>query len=207
MNRRTLFKLLAMLPFVGSAATRILAKGMAKPTIAPGPYLPPFFPKWNKATDGLEEAGRWAIEVERFQLPAMVVPRVGEVWETVRDCEVTFRPRFEGGRPQFDFRDGQRSALPAFAFLFGGPAQLQPGERVRIVSVDNDKKPLYAVFRPLRYDELHTVVVPEEVRGAVNYIGYTLSVKTAKTLADFRKDQVQSYFNQDFRLVEKAAIA
>ena len=55
---------------------------------------------------------------------------------------------------------------------------------------------------PLRYDELHEYIVPEETRQLAGYEGYTLSVKTARTISDFGKGPCHTYFNEDFRLVE-----
>jgi hypothetical protein len=45
-------------------------------------------------------------------------------------------------------------------------------------------------------------MVPEEVRSTLGYQGYTLQLKTAKTITDFRKDICQTYFNEAFRLVK-----
>src|SRR5262245_6266443 len=93
MTRRTLFKFLAMIPLVGPTIAKAMVKSNFKPSIGYKHYLPECFPKWDRAVDGLEPAGQWAIEIERARLPAdMVFPRVGQVWEAARDCEVTFRP-------------------------------------------------------------------------------------------------------------------
>src|SRR5712692_497329 len=52
--------------------------------------LPPP-PKWDRTTDGLEDAHKWAADYQRSLLPPGVVfPREGQIWETVRDCEVRF---------------------------------------------------------------------------------------------------------------------
>ncbi len=84
-----------------------------------------------------------------------------------------------------------------------GLAQLQRGERVRILEVG--PKPIVVDFRPLRYHELHESIVPEETRRKPGYQGYTLRVKTAKTIADFREEICKTYFNEAFRLVEDVA--
>jgi len=197
MTRRTLFKFLALIPLVGPALAKSLAKSNFKPALAYKPYLPEFFPKWDRAVDGLEEAGKWALEIKRAQLPSGIVfPHVGQIWETVRDCQVAFRPR--GSGPLKVIERGM------FVML-GGTTQIQAGEKVRILGLDHPDKPLYICFQPLRYAELHAAIVSDEIRLKPGYAGYELSVKSVKTIADFGKDAPQTFFNEAFRLVEDGA--
>lgn len=87
----------------------------------------------------------------------------------------------------------------------GGIAHLRQGERIRVLGVDDARKPLRVTFQPVRYEELHEGIVPEDIRSAPGYLGYELSAKTARTIADFQKGQCPTYFNEVFRLVEDAA--
>jgi hypothetical protein len=59
-------------------------------------------------------------------------------------------------------------------------------------------------YQPVRYQELHAGIVPEDVRRTQGYLGYELSVKTAKTIADFTKEQFPTFFNEAFTLVADA---
>jgi hypothetical protein len=87
------------------------------------------------------------------------------------------------------------------AFMGFGEAKLRRGERVRILPVE-DPKPVCVSFLPVRYEELHQDIVPEEVRKLPCYQGYMLQLKTAKTVPDFAKGNSQTYFTEAFRLVE-----
>lgn len=201
MTRRTLFKLVALFPLVGPSVAKALMKSEVAPFPSYPAYLPPFFPKWDRAIDGLEEAGKWATEIERSRLPSnMVLPRVGQIWETVRDCAVSFRPCFSIEQTQAAGSDG---LVPkrAWKLLFGGSTQLREGERIRVIGVDDPDKPLQVHFQPVRYEELHAGIVPEDIRCAPGYQGYKLFLKTVKTIPDLRKGDCQSYFNETFRLI------
>jgi hypothetical protein len=114
---------------------------------------------------------------------------VGQVWEALRDCEVAFRPL---------------GAVP-LPFKLGGTARLRAGEKIRILGLDHPDKPFNVCFQPLRYSELHADIVPDEIRLKPGYADYDLSVKTAKTIADFSKDAPQTFLNEAFRLVEEVA--
>jgi hypothetical protein len=205
MTRRSLFKLLALLPWVGPTVVQALTKaGPAAKTVY-APYLPAFFPKWNRAIDGLEDAGKWVSDIEQALLPRDIVfPQVGQIWEAVRNCEVTFRASI--CVPESDTELLLKKCGPKFISAHldllarGGRAQLPQGEKVRIVGIV-DYKPLYVVFKPIRYDELHERIVPEGVRLANGYCGYELSLKIARTISDFDKANCQTYFNEVFRPV------
>src|SRR4030095_15774167 len=145
--------------------------------------IPKHFPKWDKKTDGLEDAGSWALDHERSRLPAdMVIPRPGQIWETVRDCEVAFRaflpaprptallPTLPKGLARFTAPD-MKSYMRQF-----GTTRLQRGEKVRVCELW-EPKPISIAFVPLKYDELQESIVPPEVRSLAGYHGYTLSVK------------------------------
>jgi hypothetical protein len=240
MTRRTLLKLLVLLPLVGPGIAKALAKSGLKPARRFTPYLPAEFPKWNRAVDGLEEAGSWVLKLERSRLPQNVLfPQVGQVWEAVRDCEVQFRadnncevhcrthlnfypPRLPvvglpqgvvpvpgpvavpaGGAGCKRPSPCQPSACARCPLLFpGGTAQLDQGERVRILELDGPP-PIFVHFRPLRYEELHAHIVPEDIRKLPGYGGYVLSLKTAKTVSDLalaNKKGRQSWFLENFKL-------
>jgi hypothetical protein len=191
-TRRTLLKLVGLFPLAGPTIIKALATPSLKPKLTYGLYLPAHFPKWDQATDGLEEAGKWALELERSRLPSdTIFPCAGQVWEAVRDCEVSFRPCFSSTR----ITGGQLVAM------LGGRAQLRQGELVRILGTDNPK-PIYVTFSPVRHRELEDSIVPEEFRILPGYRDYQLQAKTAKTVSDFDKKNLQTYFNETFRLVE-----
>jgi hypothetical protein len=200
MSRRTLLKLVALLPWAGPAIAKALAKSQYRPGPICAPYLPATFPTWNRAIDGLSDAGKWVMDIERSRLPDdLVFPRAGQVWATVRDCEVSFRASIDYGISPPD----PARLLQDFARLFG-VALLRQGERVRILGVDDPDKPLSVTFQPLRYQELHERVVPEDIRRSPGYAGYELSLKTAKTLSVYGKETPQTYFTEAFMLVDAA---
>ena len=173
--------------------------------------IPAQFPKWNRTTDGLEDAAQWIMDCERSRLPPdMVFPHAGQVWETIRDCEVSLHASFFG-RPKFD-TGGLPKEFAAFRPIDSksymvqfGLAQLRRGERVRMLEVG--PKPIVVSFRPLRYDELHESIVPEKIRRIPGYEGYRLQVKAAKTISDlcWVSHPGQTFFNEAFRLVVDAA--
>jgi len=211
MKRRTLLKLLSLLPFAGPVITKALATSGHKPAQAYAPYLPTDFPKWNKAIDGLEDAGKWALDIERSLLPQhMMFPRVGQVWETVRNCQVAFHVPLQVDFAQADASGLLKDAAGTFVsanralLVRGGMADLRQGEKVRILDVDSPK-PLCVSFLPLRYQELHENIVPKQIRNLSGYHGYTLQVRTAWTIADFSKETCQTYFNEAFRLIQDSA--
>jgi hypothetical protein len=202
-TRRTLLKFFALVPLVGPAIAKAVIKAETKPSLVRGPYLPAWFPKWDRAVDGLESAGKWSVEIKRSWLPCgMVVPRVGQIWETLQECEVAFRPCFAHGQTEIGAAGKMRYDPVLFRFLVGGKTRLQSGEAIRIIGLDDNEKPLRVSFHPLRYVELHAQNVPEDIRRVPGYEGYELSVKSAKTIADFGKEDCRTYFNEAFRLVE-----
>ena len=179
MKRRTLLKLLSLLPFAGPVITKALAKSNCKLGHIYTPYIPEPFPKWNKAVEGLEEAGKWALDIERSLLPqGIMFPRKGQIWEAVRDCEVNwvaFIPR---------------TILPA------GRVWLQHGERVRILT--DEPRPIHVHFEPVRDSELH--IVPQDIRNRPGYQYYWLSLRIAKTPCCLHEEP--GFFHELFRLVE-----
>ncbi len=203
MNRRTLLKLVALLPWAGSTIAKALLKSSCPHGSVYIPYLPTEFPKWDRAIDGLSSAAKWARDMEWAWLPrGLVVPRAGQVWATVRDCRVDFRAAVSWEEQ----RTHAVALLHDFARLFG-TAPLRQGERVRILSLDDPEKPLRVTFQPVRYEELHEAIVPNDVRSMPGYNGYELTVKTARSITDLHKEAGQTYFNEAFRLVEDAAEA
>jgi len=200
MTRRTLLKLVALLPWAGPAIARAVAKSQYQPEPAYAPYLPAEFPKWNPAIDGLSDAGKWVLDLERARLPRdTTFPRVGQVWTAIRDCRVEYHVSIAHSKALTD----PAALLQYFTGLFG-EAHLALGERVQIVEVDHPDKPLRVTFQPLRYRELQDHIVPENTRRSPGYAGYQLSARTAKTISCFGKEPCQTYFNEAFALVEEA---
>lgn len=148
--------------------------------------IPPLA-KWNPKIDGLEDPGRWVLDWERSLLPhEMVSPRTGQIWEAVRDCEVSFMAWFTNRRPQ------------KVANL-----RLNNRDRIRIIGVE-DGKPLFVSFQPVRY-RVFEGSLPEEIRNSPEYVRSFASLKTAKTTGFFQKKGENIYFLECFRLVEDSA--
>jgi hypothetical protein len=140
--------------------------------------------RWDETIDGLEDASRWAADYERSLLPSDIIfPRAGQVWAAVRDCEVNF------------------IAFIPMTILPGGRAKLQRGERVRIYT--HDAKPIYVSFRPVRYEELQSSIVPSDVRNRPGYHYYWLSLRIARTVCCLQDEP--GFFHELFRLVEDVA--
>jgi len=202
MTRRTLLKMVALIPLAGPTIAKALAKSECRPAVV-SRCFPSHFPKWDKTLDGLESAGKWAMDIERSQLPRSVVfPRAGQIWEAVRDCEVSFHPciAFPESHDSEDLLRLQTIA----PIVLGQGAQLRQGERIRILET-NDPKPIFVICVPVRYDELHDKIVPVELRKFPGYLGYKLHVKTAKTIVDLCQGNCQPCLNEAFRLVRDAA--
>ncbi len=107
----------------------------------------------------------------------MVFPRAGQIWETVQDCDV----RFVAFIP--------RTILPS------GRARLQRGERARILT--QHPKPIQIDFRPVRYQELHSRIVPEEIRNRPGY--HWLTLRIARTPSCLQEGP--GFFHELFHLV------
>jgi hypothetical protein len=176
-------------------------------------YIPRELPKWDKKVDGLEDALKWVWDLERSHLPAdLVVPQVGQVWETVRDCHVNVRAHIELPPPPRNqvpgaFKGVAWSENPEWQSYFRqfGTAVLPCGEKVRIIQPP-EATPINIAFVPIRYHELHETIVSPEIRTVSTYHGrYELSVKIARTLSDLLKTPCPTYFNEDFRLVDDVA--
>lgn len=172
-------------------------------------FIPRDFPKWDKSVDGLENSWRWVTDCERALLPAEIVfPRTGQIWETLRDCEVNYRAHFDcpwspSNQLLDKFQTAARGApalLESYIMQFG-TARLDRGEKVRILPLP-DPKPIQITFGPVRYNELHESIIPAKVRNHPSYHGvYELSLKIAKTISDFQVAPRQTYFNESFRLL------
>src|SRR6266571_7887746 len=141
MRRRTFFKnVLAAAAFIFSGASLAVrgAAAQLRSNILPRrqPSILPPLPKWNDSTDDLDSHDfmRRCQDHERSRLPGdLVFPRAGQIWETVRGCEVQVLKWMNPGRPACS----------------GGAARLEPGEKVRIVAVDAPKA-LHVTFLPVR---------------------------------------------------------
>src|SRR5437016_2698410 len=125
----------------------------------------PLAPRWNMAVDGLEEAVEW---MKSLQPANTVFPRVGQLWEALQDCEMFSMARFEG--------------QPSKAQM----SRLARGEKVRVVGILD---PSHLRFVPLRYDELHNVMVPMDIRATLGYTAYDVIATT-------------EWFNKIFRVIE-----
>ncbi len=146
--------------------------------------LPPA-PKWDRAVDGLQDGWAWASDFERSSLPPdFMFPKAGQTWEAIRDCEVNFIAFIP------------RTILPS------GGARLRQGERVRVIT--GEPKPIRVAFQPVRYHELHALIVPEEVRKRPNYQYYYLTLRVARTPGCFLCKE-PGFFNELFHLVEDVA--
>src|SRR5262249_2309364 len=135
-------------------------------------------------------------------LPAnLVFPRAGQIWETLRMCEVYGRPC-------------RNTPL-------GVKVKLRPAERVRILPLD-DPKPLSIVFETVVTLEEHRITVPHVPVLPPDHTppflfpkGWKpstlpqdcsrceLSMRTAPTFP-FSRDG-SAYFNDTFRLVQDVA--
>lgn len=172
--------------------------------------IPRELPKWDKKTDGLTDPGLWALDCERSRLPAGIIfPWAGQIWETIRNCEVMFHASLDFPRPKlnqvFGVAKGPGRFEPSDLLIYMmqfGTAILQQGERVRILE-PGEAKPINITFVPVRYHELHESIIPAKVRALSIYHGvYELSVKTVRSVPDFQKGSGQSYFNEEFHLTE-----
>ena len=86
-----------------------------------------------------------------------------------------------------------------------GLASLNRGERMRVVPSPNfigcdQPKPLAVDLKPVRYEELEKLIIPQDLRDLSGYEGYVLSVETARSCVSISSKGV--YLNEDFRLVE-----
>ena len=204
MTRRTLLKLAAMLPFAGPLLAKVLAQPAGKPPTCSLPYLPAHFPKWNRAVDGLEDAGNWALDLEWSRICAeAVLPIEGQIWEAVRDCEVPLLASISRA-PISAINFAGLSPAEINLPLGFGTARLCLGERVRIV--ESGPKPVTIHFVPVRYEQLHDNLVPPQLRHAPGYSGYTLQLKLARTVSDLCKVGSASriFFSETFTLVPSA---
>jgi hypothetical protein len=175
-------------------------------------------PKWNKAVDGFDsrELFRWMKE-EEFRLLPMdtVFPLPGQVWEATRDCEVGFATLIEwSGLKNHKINlpngsmvmvSGARDGTFPKDFCTVGTTRLQRGERVRVLDANPlngevDPKSLMTYVRPLRYDALHEVIVPAQLRTWPGYDGYWLEIRIARAITSPRTSG--PYLNEDFRLVD-----
>ena len=79
--------------------------------------------------DGLEDAGAWALDIERARLPSsLAFPREGRVWEAMRDCELTFCPRIWKQPMKLEslnIRAGEKAQI----VHLDGPKPDEPGPR------------------------------------------------------------------------------
>lgn len=205
MTRRTLLKYAALLPFAGPILAKALSSAPGKSTAPVLPYLPAYFPNWDKSVDGLESVGAWVLEIESARVAAAgVLPKGGQIWEAKHDCEVAFRALIDSGpMPHATF--AALSPMDLNLFFGLGTARLRRGERIRILEMNS--KPVSAGFVPLRYDDLEACIIPQEIRDRPGYRGYELSVKLSRTISDSCRgtSDHQTFFNESFRFVADAS--
>src|SRR5579862_9767197 len=86
--------------------------------------------KWNKVIDGFDfDFGPCKEYYERSQLPPdTIFPRLGQIWEAIRDCEVGFRASIAW--PEFRFikhrcGDGSEVTMPDGGLVFA-PSKAHP---------------------------------------------------------------------------------
>jgi len=202
MSRRTLLKLLGLLPIAGPAIAELLIKPGCQPVIV-STYFPSHYPKWDKLVDGLECVGKWASDIERSQLPGnMLFPRAGQIWEAVQDCEVAFRPCIAFPNSESQGTAHLRLLQASPGLIMGATVRVRKGEKIRILETD-DPKPLLIDCVPLCYDEMHERIVPVETRNLPGYSGYKLHLKTARTIADLCQEGSRTFLNEAFKLVHE----
>jgi hypothetical protein len=141
---------------------------------------------WNKTLDDL------AKEIEEGQLLGIF----GDEIEWAREYERSQLPRSTVFPKPDEVWETVDECEVQYMEMFtapasgGGQTRLSAGEKVKMIGLA-DAKPIRVSFIPLRYEELHARIVPKATRREPRYGGYCLSAKTA-------------YFNQHFRLVERA---
>jgi hypothetical protein len=166
--------------------------------------LPPL-PKWNKLTDDIDGADfvRRSQDYARSLLPrGIVFPRPGQIWEAVRDCEVHFQAWCTvRGSNAWPPQPVASSIMTCQATYTGGRVRLPQGERVRICALEDANRPLHVTFVPLRYQELHPLIVPEDHRGTSSH--YVLTLSTAYTACSSRDET--GFFRELFRLLDDVA--
>jgi hypothetical protein len=122
----------------------------------------------------------------------LIFPCTGQIWEAQRECEVGFTAAFNpGSKFKFQYIPAPSTPIPV------GSARLSRGEKVRVVFAD-EPKPLTIWFQPLRYDDLHEIIVPVHVRAMPGYSHYTLSLRSVHTACclDIQSDYFVEAFKQ-----------
>jgi hypothetical protein len=186
MKRRTFFQaaLAAVALAVSTASSSVraaVADICSKVSRRPRAIILPPVPKWNPVTDDIDSADffRRLQDHERSLLPAnLVFPRVGQIWETLCDCQVPVL---------------RRMVSPKGPFIWPNVG-LRRGERVRILALDH-AKPLRVKFEPIGNPELPETTEPGNL-GDEYWLrtACTVPVPGVKTV----------YFNELFRLVGDA---
>jgi len=213
MHRRTFVKsaLAALALGLGATTAAVRAAvvdiyGKLKPGPHPGPIRLPPLPRWNPATDDID-SGDFLCRVhdyERSLLGAAVdFPKVGQIWEACRDCEVTFQAWCTVGGWEAPFCPTTSPVTQRILFPFrAGRIRLEQDERIRIRELDDPNRPLQVSFVPLRYDAFHQQIVPEaESRSASHYV---LTLRIAYTMCCPREERC--FFRELFRPVENTGL-
>ena len=94
-------------------------------------------------------------------------PRDGEVYEALEDFPISYMTAHHA------------------PYTGGGKAVLPKGEKVRVCKPVREK-PISVYCDPLRYDELHEIIVPLAERENERYSNYYFSIKTVELNASFR---------------------
>jgi hypothetical protein len=111
----------------------------------------------------------WAVAYERSLLrPWARFPLNGDVYEAIDDTPVSFMTHWFG------------------PFTDGGDGVLPKGTRVRVQVFDFMPEPVSVYADPLDRTVIERLLVPESIRNAHKYGGFSLSVPTADLNRRFR---------------------
>lgn len=110
----------------------------------------------------------WATQYEQSLLPPdLRFPKVGEIYEAVRDIDVQLEIYFSA------------------PFTNSGNVKLLNGERVRITFISPEDKPIVALAHPIQYSTIEERFMPRAQREPP-YSHFSVVLKTAGLHAGFR---------------------
>lgn len=138
-------------------------------------------PGWNKTYDDLmaemkcgkrPSIGRaeidWATQYEKSLLPPNIrFPKVGEIYESAQDTDVQFEIYFSA------------------PITNSGNGRLFTGERVRIIFISPESKPIWAFAAPVQYRAVERRFVQKALREPP-YSHFRVVLKTMELHASFR---------------------
>ena len=104
---------------------------------------------------------------ERRRLPKNIrFPRTGDIYQAIDTIEINYLTAHHA------------------PFTGGGKAMLPKGEQVRVYKISDDR-PISVYCDPMRYDELHSLIVPAEERENPYYSNYYFWIETTKLVDSF----------------------